>query len=104
MIIEGINPQSLGGTETGVYIGLSSFGAHDGLPEEIQPDLESSAKYAFYNLNGRSLTLYANRISFVFDFKGPSMVVETGCSSSMVAMDLAITDLRLGMCTKLTKE
>ena len=40
--------------------------------------------------------MYANRVSFVFDFKGPSMVIDTACSSSMVALDVAITDLRTG--------
>jgi acyl transferase domain-containing protein len=38
--------------------------------------------------------MYANRVSFVFDFKGPSMAIDTACSSSMVALDVAVTDLR----------
>jgi acyl transferase domain-containing protein len=68
----------------------------DGVPEEIQPDLSSSLKDHFLSYPGCAKTMYANRISFVFDFKGPSMVIDTACSSSMIALDVAITDLRLG--------
>jgi acyl transferase domain-containing protein len=68
----------------------------DGVPEEIQPDLVSSLRDSFLFYPGGAKTMYANRISFVFDFKGPSMVIDTACSSSMVALDVAISDLRLG--------
>jgi len=68
----------------------------DGIPDEIQPDLPSSQRDAFLFYPGTAKTMYANRVSFVFDFKGPSMVIDTACSSSMVALDVAITDLRLG--------
>jgi hypothetical protein len=72
----------------------------DGIPDEIQPDLPSSQRDAFLFYPGTAKTMYANRVSFVFDFKGPSMVIDTACSSSLVAMDVAITDLRLGNNTK----
>ncbi len=100
MNFEGINPQSIRGTKTGVYIGYTSIGMPDGVPEEIQPDLASSLRDAFLSYPGNAKTMYANRVSFVFDFKGPSMVIDTACSSSMVALDIAITDLRLGKSTK----
>ncbi len=92
----GINPQSLRGSETGVYIGFTTIGMPDGIPEEIQPDVASSIRDSFLLYPGNGKTMYPNRISYVFDFKGPSIIMDTACSSSMVALDVAITDLRLG--------
>jgi acyl transferase domain-containing protein len=95
-IFEGINPQSIRGTKTGVYIGNSTLGMPDGIPEEIQKDLRVSRAEAVLSFPGTAKSIYANRVSFVLNFKGPSMVIDTACSSSMVALDVAVTDLRLG--------
>ncbi|CAK9854874.1 unnamed protein product, partial [Sphagnum jensenii] len=94
----GINPQSLRGSETGVYIGFTTIGMPDGIPEEIQPDVASSIRDSFSLYPGNGKNMYPNRISYIFDFKGPSMIIDTACSSSLVALDVAITDLRLGKC------
>jgi acyl transferase domain-containing protein len=40
--------------------------------------------------------MHSNIISLYFDLKGPSPVIDTACSSSMVEIDIALTDLRLG--------
>ena len=92
----GINPQSLRGSDTGVYIGFSSFGMPDRLPEDVQPDSQTHMTDTLLWLSGSQKCLYANRISFVFDFKGPSMIIDTACSSSLVAFNTAMNDLRLG--------
>ncbi|CCH31885.1 non-ribosomal peptide synthetase [Saccharothrix espanaensis] len=40
----------------------------------------------------------ANRVSHVFDFRGPSLAVDTSCSSSLTALQLAVESLRRGDC------
>jgi acyl transferase domain-containing protein len=68
----------------------------DGQPSEVQEDLRTTVKDSALWVSGTSKAMYSNRISFFFDFKGPSPVIDTACSSSMVALDIAVTDLRLG--------
>ncbi|MBT2744869.1 MULTISPECIES: beta-ketoacyl synthase N-terminal-like domain-containing protein [unclassified Lysobacter] len=40
----------------------------------------------------------ANRVSFLFDFSGPSFAVDSACSSSLTAIHLALDSLYSGMC------
>ncbi|XP_054160076.1 fatty acid synthase-like [Oppia nitens] len=96
IIDAGINPDSLRGTRTGVYIGVASYAASDGYAEELQPDIITQKDSVFLQNTGNMKSMFANRVSFVFDFKGPSMIVDTACSSSLTAFNLAINDLRLG--------
>lgn len=42
--------------------------------------------------------MFANRISFTFDFTGPSYAIDTACSSSMYALHQAIASIRSGEC------
>ena len=43
---------------------------------------------------GSGLAILSNRISYVFDLKGASSTVDTGCSGSMVALHSACLGLR----------
>ncbi|MGZ7442131.1 SDR family NAD(P)-dependent oxidoreductase [Paenibacillus sp. TH7-28] len=73
--------------EVGVFIGA---GSND------YKDLAGSFDSAIGT--GSALSILANRISYMFDWKGPSMVIDTACSSSLVAIDSACESLRRGDC------
>jgi len=80
-----IPPASLAGTQTGVFIGISS---HD------YSDLQQSALDLHVG-TGNAQSIAANRLSYTFDLRGPSWAVDTACSSSLVAVHQACQSLRL---------
>lgn len=80
----GIKPSALRGSNTAVYIGQFM---HD--YEQIQVDAMSRGLMSSHSATGPSMTLTSNRISYTFDFTGPSVTLDTACSSSLVAVDLA---------------
>lgn len=49
-----------------------------------------------YALMGNSSSIIANRVSYAFDFRGPSVAMDTACSSSLVAIHQAVRSLRDG--------
>lgn len=51
-----------------------------------------------YALTGTSSAVIPNRISYAFDFRGPSVNVDTACSSSLVSVHQAVRELRYGSC------
>ena len=81
----GYAPSSLRGTNTGVFIGISHSNYADLLKQGYRD--------VFSGLGG-SLSIAANRISYFFDFKGPSLAVDTACSSSLVSIHQAVQSLR----------
>ncbi len=84
-----INPETLRGSNTGVFIGISNVD-YDRLRTRL--GIESEA----YAGTGNALSIAANRISYYFDFHGPSVAVDTACSSSLVAIHQACQSLRSG--------
>jgi amino acid adenylation domain-containing protein/thioester reductase-like protein len=84
--------ERLAGTSTGVFIGIATndYG-------RIQ--LGDPALIDAYAGTGNALSIAANRLSYVFDFRGPSLAVDTACSSSLVAVHLACQSLRNGEST-----
>jgi len=88
----GAVPERLIGTQVGVFIGIATndYG-------RLQwNDLERIDAYAG---TGNALSIAANRISYLFDFRGPSLAIDTACSSSLVAVHLACCSLRNGEST-----
>lgn len=49
-----------------------------------------------YAATGNGIAIMSNRISYFFNLHGPSMTVDTGCSSSLIAVHLAAQSLRTG--------
>ncbi|GAB2919330.1 polyketide synthase Pks13 [Rhodococcus aerolatus] len=87
----GVSPESLRGSATGVFVGVST---HDyGLL--TSSDLESAEAYT---TTGSAGSIVANRLSYTFDLRGPSMALDAACSSSLVAVHQAIRSLRAGEC------
>ena len=49
-----------------------------------------------YTATGTSRSIMSNRVSYFFDWHGPSMTIDTACSSSMVCLHHAVQALRNG--------
>ena len=51
-----------------------------------------------YAATGTSRSIFSNRISYFFNWHGPSMTIDTACSSSLIAVHQAVQVLRSGEC------
>ncbi|TVY91566.1 Fusaridione A synthetase [Lachnellula willkommii] len=85
----GLPLEQLKGTSTGVYVGLMC----DDWSSMIQKDIDALPTYTG---TGTARSIMSNRLSYFFDWHGPSMTVDTACSSSLVAVHEAVQLLRSG--------
>ncbi|OJH36748.1 hybrid non-ribosomal peptide synthetase/type I polyketide synthase [Cystobacter ferrugineus] len=85
----GLIPERLAGSRTGVFVGMSSYDYYTLLSQD-------SRNIDAHIGTGNTNCIAANRISYLFDFQGPSLVVDTACSSSLVAVHLACKSLWSG--------
>src|ERR1700743_1175483 len=90
----GIPADSLAGAEVGVFVGGFT------LDYQLLQNRGRTSRYRFktHSATGMMMTMLANRISFAFDFRGPSMTIDTACSSSLVAVHLAAQSIWNGDC------
>src|ERR1700733_9645814 len=87
----GIPPSSMRGSRCGVYVGLSSVDYAYRRADDLGA-IDSTT------MTGNASSIAANRISYVFDLHGPSMVIDTACSSSLVPFHQACQSIRMGEC------
>lgn len=85
----GIRPSSFRGQRCGVYVGLSSV-------DYAYRRADDLGSIDATTMTGNTGSIAANRISYVFDLRGPSMTVDTACSSSLVALHQASQSIRHG--------
>ena len=76
--------ERLSGGQTGVFVGMSSFDY-----ALIQTGFRDRSAVDVYTNTGGALSIAANRISYCLNFKGPSVVVDTACSSALTAVHFA---------------
>ena len=88
-----IPASDLKGGKVGVFVGTSTN------DYQLMAALglgEGSDETAAYALTGTATSIIANRVSYFFDFHGPSVAIDTACSSSLVAVHQAVRSLRSG--------
>ncbi|NQX46102.1 hypothetical protein HQN87_12235 [Paenibacillus tritici] len=90
----GYNSKEIKGSNTGVFVGNSNLGEYkySEMYEKVSPSTVLNA------VTGNLPALLPSRLSYILDLKGPSMVLDTACSSSMVAIVQACQSIKEGQC------
>ena len=79
------------GSRTGVYVGI-------GQTEQSELTTHDFESINGYSVTGSALSIASNRLSYCFDLRGPSMSIDTACSSSMTAYHLACESIKKNEC------
>ncbi|MBW8725294.1 MAG: SDR family NAD(P)-dependent oxidoreductase [Inquilinus limosus] len=82
----GLPPSTLAGQPVGVFVGASSVDAYTRI-------VGDASGIDTHFMTGNTASILANRISYIYDLRGPSLTIDTACSSSLVALDAAVRAL-----------
>ncbi|MGW2908481.1 SDR family NAD(P)-dependent oxidoreductase, partial [Streptomyces sp. NPDC001204] len=88
----GIDPSTLRGSRTGVFMGTTG----QDYAEVIKASDEDAE---VYSTTGHAASVISGRLSYFLGAEGPAVTVDTGCSSSLVSLHLAVQALRGGECS-----
>ena len=89
----GTAPDRLRGSNTGVFVGMMPGSQYASLQQDRSGPSVLDDPYLGL---GTSSSVVAGRLSYLLDLRGPSLLLDTACSSSMVALHLAARSLRQG--------
>ncbi|GAA4312774.1 hypothetical protein GCM10023086_33460 [Streptomyces venetus] len=89
----GIVPADLKGRDAGVFVG-AMWDDYATVLHRLGPGSATQ-----HSMTGVHRSIIANRVSYTLDLRGPSMVLDTGQSSSLVAVHMAVESLRRGEAT-----
>ena len=84
----GIPPSTMASCGAGVYVGASAL-------DHSTIALHDPALADAYFATGNTLSIVSNRVSYIFDLRGPSLTIDTACSSSLVALHEACRALEV---------
>jgi malonyl CoA-acyl carrier protein transacylase len=87
----GLAPHKLVGSRTGVFVGI-------GIDDYAKAQIKTSTPIDAYTGAGNAFCFAAGRLSYVLGLQGPSLAVDTACSTSLVTVHLACQSLRAGEC------
>ncbi len=90
-----IDPSSLRGSSTGVFVGTSR--TEYGLGLWAAP--AGSEGLAGYGMTGSPSSVTSGRVAYTLGLEGPAVSVDTACSSALVALHMACQALRGGECS-----
>lgn len=85
----GVRPRDMEGSNCAVYVGVAS-------PDYGNRFVDDLNAVDPYSATGNTLSIASNRLSYLFDLRGPSVSVDTACSSSLVALHQACQALQSG--------
>ncbi len=86
----GLTTEQLSGSRTGVFVG--------GMASTYWEMLSRAGVLDVYAASGGARSMLSGRLSFAFDLRGPSVSVDTACSSGLAALHLAYQSVRSGEC------
>ena len=87
----GTAPSRLRGRRVGVFVGISG-NDYGGLQLRKAEDVDA------YTNSGSTASIAANRVSYLLDLRGPSLSIDTACSSALVAVAAACENIWSGNC------
>ncbi len=87
----GYRADRVAGSATGVFMGVCHWDYAELIEQEVE---EIDAYYP----TGAAYAIIANRVSHHFDLRGPSVVNDTACAGSLVAVQQAVSALQSGDC------
>ncbi len=82
------------GSSTGVFVGGFML---DNLVTQTSP--KNQYHINSHSISGVAMTMLSNRLSYIFDLKGPSLTIDTACSSSLIATHYACQSIWNGEST-----
>ncbi|MCW8128217.1 type I polyketide synthase [Microbulbifer halophilus] len=85
----GVAVQQLSGSRTGVFVGISGS-------DYARLPFADDASAGPHDGTGNACSIAANRLSYLWNFRGPSIAVDTACSSSLVAVHMACRSILQG--------
>ncbi len=82
-------PDRMEGSRTGVFVGIAS---------NDYANIQGPWAVDVHTNSGSTLSIASNRISYLYNLKGPSISIDTACSSALVAVNLACNSIWSGQC------